>query len=499
MNIELILVFFGSIFLSVLVIYYSASVMHRVSIADKPNDGHKLHDGNIPFVGGVGVLAALCVGFIVLLHYQSDYYLKYVVLIVCSLIIFIAGFLDDMIRLDYKSRFLIQAIVSALMIFGGGVVLNELGGLLFGFPLNLGFFSVAFTMFATIGVINALNMIDGVDGLSGAISLVSFLLIGVATFVAGDQDNLMLICALAGGVAGFLYFNFRHPTQRHARVFLGDNGSMLLGLIFAWLLIDLSQGSHPAISPVTAIWLFSVPLMDAIAVMLRRICAGKSLFGSDRQHLHHLLMRSGFQVIEIVFCLVFFHGLLGIIGLTGLYMGVSEFNMLLGFLIISAGFFYLTYQPKRFISTLRNFQILLNTRLGLAPTSNNKILIGSYSAKEAEELAQALNDELGTDINFCMRVFEKPPEDLHPGKQYAITLNVWPEKDNCTSRETLKRYITLLQKRLIEHRDIHLHHFSSRKTDYDPVVYCEGGVFGEPKVKSRRRLGPQALAFEVIG
>ncbi|MEQ1778938.1 MAG: hypothetical protein ABL863_10395 [Nitrosomonas sp.] len=146
---------------------------------------------------------------------------------------------------------------------------------------------------------------------------------------------------------------------------------------------------------------------------------------------------------------------------------------------------------------LRHFQILLNTRLGFAPASNNRVLIGSYSARETEELAKAVSDELGTDMNFSIRVFGKPPEHQHVGKQYAITLNIWLDKENCTSKETLKRYITLLQQRLIEHHDIHLHHFSSRETDYDPVIYSAGGVFGEPKVTSRRRLGPQALSFEV--
>ncbi len=497
MNLDLILVFLVSIFLSMLAIHFSALAMLRISITDKPNDDHKHHDENIPFVGGVGVLAALSFAVTMLIDYHSEHFQKYIVLIICSIVIFITGFLDDVIKLGYKPRFLIQAGVSFLMIFAGGMVLNELGGLLFGFPLQLGIFGVVFTVFATIGGINALNMIDGVDGLSGTISLVSLLLIGTAAFVAGDQHNLILIFALTGGVVGFLYFNFRHPAQHRARVFLGDNGSMLLGLMFAWLLIDLSQGSNPAISPVTAIWLFSVPLMDAIAVMLRRIFAGQSPFASDRQHLHHLLMRSGFRFFEIVFCLTFFHGLLGITGLTGLYLGVSEFGMLLGFLIICIGFFYLTYHPRRFISMLRHFQILLNTRLGFAPSSNNRIFIGNYSAKETEELAKAVSDELGIDMNFSIRVFGKPPEHHHVGKQYAITLNIWPDKDSCTSKEALKRYITLLQQRLIEHRDVHLHLFSTRKTDYDPIIYSKGSIFGEPKVTSRRRLGPQALSFEI--
>lgn len=101
-------------------------------------------------------------------------------------------------------------------------------------------------------------------------------------------------------------------------------------------------------------------------------------------------------------------------------------------------------------------------------------------------------------MNFSIRVFDKSSEHHHADKHYAITLNVWLDKENCASKATLKRYNPLLQQRLIEHHDIHLHHFSSRKTDYDPIIYSEGGVFGESKVTSRRRLGPQALSFEVL-
>ena len=150
-------------------------------------------------------------------------------------------------------------------------------------------------------------MIDGVDGLSGSVSFVTLLFIATVAFIADDRHNLMLTTALIGGVLGFLYFNLRYRKQRYARVFLGDNGSMLLGLLFAWLFVDLTQGSNPAMTPVTAIWLFSVPLMDTVSVMLRRFWLGKSPFSPDRHHLHHLMQRAGFRVSEIVFIIVLLH------------------------------------------------------------------------------------------------------------------------------------------------------------------------------------------------
>lgn len=498
MKFDLIFVFLVSVALSMLVIRITISMTHILSITDKPDDVHKLHDTSTPFVGGIGVLAALCFAFILLINYHSEHYQKCIALIVCSVIIFITGFLDDVIKLGYKLRFVIQAVVALIMVVGGGVVVHELGNLFFGYSLQLGVFGIIFTIIATIGGINALNMIDGVDGLSGSIALTSMVLMGTAAYLAQDQHNLILIYALIGGIIGFLYFNLRHPFQLQARVFLGDNGSMLLGLLFGWLLIDLSQEPNPAITPVTAIWLFSVPLMDMFGVMLRRICAGQSPFTPDWHHLHHLLMRSGLLTSEIVFSMVLLHSVLGIIGLTGFYLGFSEFAMFVGFLFISAGYFYLTYHPLRFIAMLRNFHILLNTRLGFASTSTDKVFIGNYSKSEVENLSKLLSDELGSEMNFWIRVFKKYPRCQNTEKRYAIMLNIWLDKENSTSREILRQHVTSLQRRLIEQRGIHLHQFASRKTDFDPVIVGEGSIFGEPKISSRRRLGPQALSFEII-
>ncbi|MBA3755958.1 MAG: undecaprenyl/decaprenyl-phosphate alpha-N-acetylglucosaminyl 1-phosphate transferase [Nitrosomonas sp.] len=483
--------------MSIIIIRFAIFLMLTLSIADHPDDDHKLHDISTPFVGGVGVLAALCLALVVLINLYSEHFQECLVLGLCSIIIFVTGFVDDTIKLSYKPRFFIQAIVALTMVFGGGVVLSDLGGLLFGFPLQLGILGVAFTVFATIGGINALNMIDGIDGLSGSISLISLLLIGIVAFIAGDQHNLILITTLAGGVVGFLYFNLRYPSQRHARVFLGDNGSMLLGLMFAWLLVDLSQGSNPALTPVTAIWLFSVPLMDTISVMLRRMCMGQSPFKPDRQHLHHLLMKAGFRVTEIVFVVALLHSLLGIIGLTGLYMGVSEFAMLLGFLLISIGYFFLTYRSWRFVSMLRNLDILLDTRFGFAPVADYGVLSGSYTAKDIESLTKITSKGLGPDSDFWLRIFEQSSTNDNSIRYYAVTLHIQPNKENCASKEKLEQYVTLLQQRLKEQRGIQLHHFVKRHIDFNPAIYSSGSVDSESRIARQPRLDRQVLEFEI--
>src|SRR5690606_7267966 len=196
--------------------------------------------------------------------------------------------------------------------------------------------------FATIGSINAFNMIDGIDGLSGSIALTSLVLISITALTASNQPDFIVAIALAGGTTGFLFFNLRRRSQPQAKVFLGDNGSMLLGFLITWLLIDLSQGEQRAISPVTALWLFSIPLMDTISIMLRRIWQHKSPFEPDRNHFHHILLNAGYRVNDTIFTIVSIHLLFGITGLTGLYWGLSDPVMLIGFLLLFSGYFYLS-------------------------------------------------------------------------------------------------------------------------------------------------------------
>ena len=309
-----------------------------------------------------------------------------------------------------------------------------------------------------------------------------------------------MITGIAGGVLGFLYYNLRFASKRFARVFLGDNGSMLLGFILGWMLIDHSQGMNSAMTPVTAIWLFSIPLMDTIGVMLRRIYLGKSPFNPDHLHLHHLLLKAGFSVSEITYLLTLIHILLGATGLVGLYLGIPELIMFLGFIFIFLGYLWLTLRPARFISMSRYFRILLRTRLDFAPVASYGILLGDYSAKDAELIAKEVNDKLGSDMNFSISIFKQSPTPMFDssGAYYAITLNIWLTKDICASEDKFQQYIISLEQKLKEQLGVQLRSFGARNGDLDLKTYSSGCAFGEPKMVSRRALGPQALTFEII-
>ena len=110
-----------------------------------------------------------------------------------------------------------------------------------------------------------------------------------------------MLLSIGGAVAGFMLLNYRFPWRQRALLFLGDSGASWLGFVLAWFLISLSQddpgaGVQRAYAPVTAIWLLALPLMDTTYVMVRRARLGEPVFGSDRRHLHHLFLRSGYSV-----------------------------------------------------------------------------------------------------------------------------------------------------------------------------------------------------------
>ena len=125
-------------------------------------------------------------------------------------------------------------------------------------------------------MINAMNMCDGLDGLSGSLALVSLVGMGIANVLWGTGDDQPLITILAASIVAFLIFNLRSKWRSSAWVFLGDAGSMLLGLALSWLAISLSQGEDRVFSPAAALWFLMVPVYDAVSMMIRRMLKRRS-------------------------------------------------------------------------------------------------------------------------------------------------------------------------------------------------------------------------------
>lgn len=440
---------------SVVVIRTGIVLSHYLQLADHPGE-HKQHQVSTPFVGGAGVIGAF---LIVLLLAQDRQYLVATetwVIATGAVVIFAIGWADDLWKLSYTIRFLIQGLIGCLMVYGGNMGVNTLGQIVPWTTLELGPLAVFFTIFATVGAINALNMIDGVDGLAGSISLVSLSLMAIVALVAGQhQEPLLLIVATSAGVIGFLGFNLRCHGRRRALVFLGDNGSMVLGFLFAWFFISLSQGPTPAMTPVTALWLFAVPLFDTVTVIVRRLWLGKSPFHPDRFHLHHLLLRAGFKVGDVVLAVVLLHGLLGVVGLAGLYLGVWEPLMFAGFLGAFFGYLHLTYRPWRCMQALRRW----HDWLGLMKADCQGVFIGYFGLEAAEDVLRILREEMIPESDCDLRVYQLRPDSADTC--LYVVLETQLAEENRFGSE-LGQMIGRLKKRFGAYRDMTVRQYVRR-------------------------------------
>lgn len=379
---------------------------------DEPGE-HKQHGNRTPFVGGVGIMVVLLSVFpLADLGFSRVSVDSLGAIGLAAVVIFLTGLADDVWHLAVRPRLLAQAIAALLMVFVGGVELQSFGELFPAVSVDLGLLAVPLTVFATIGLINALNMIDGIDGLSGSVSLVSLGLIALIAHHGNNAAYVVLLVALMGGVVGFLGYNLRYLGNSRARVFLGDNGSMVLGFVFAWLLIALSQatgGGQPVMTPVTALWLFALPLMDTVGVMLRRLWLGKSPFRADRHHLHHLFIRAGFRVSDIVALAVVMQLILGLIGVGGLWLNVPEYVMFWLFVLLFAVYALVIARPWRLVPWLRQ----LSRRLGLPSVEVRGIFVGYFRQENYREVLGVVAGGLGKSYDYQISVYraERSRED----------------------------------------------------------------------------------------
>jgi UDP-N-acetylmuramyl pentapeptide phosphotransferase/UDP-N-acetylglucosamine-1-phosphate transferase len=190
---------------------------------------------------------------------------------------------------------------------------------LFGFEKVSEGFGLALTYLTIIVVINSFNLIDGVDGLAASLGILSMLVFGIYFFAAEQQAYTLLSFAMAGSLAAFLIFN-HHP----AKIFMGDSGSLMIGLINAILVIkfiniaDKPLAAVPVQSVVAVGFaVMIVPLLDTLRVFSIRILNGRSPFTPDRNHFHHLLLDRGLNhaavtlscvVINVGFILLAYFG-----------------------------------------------------------------------------------------------------------------------------------------------------------------------------------------------
>ena len=325
------MVFLQATIVAILAIAVLRPLARYMGLMDQP-DERKQHVRATPLVGGPAIFLALVIVLVPrapLAAWEPLFW--------GSLLLLVTGMVDDMRRIGSTIRLVIQGVAVLLICVGGGAVISSLGHLWpSGQEVHLGFLAAYFTIFCGIGLVNAVNMADGLDGLSASLSLVAFAALGFAAAVAGRHEELVLIGAVSGALVGFLVFNYRLPGRKQALVFLGDSGSYLVGLVLFYVVVRLSQGPQAAIAPVTALWICAIPLLDTVAIMLRRMRKGRSPFVADREHLHHVFLLAGFTVRETVAIMAGLASLGAALGVWGDLAGLPDLAMFAGFLLLAA-------------------------------------------------------------------------------------------------------------------------------------------------------------------
>ncbi|PHR84369.1 MAG: undecaprenyl-phosphate alpha-N-acetylglucosaminyl 1-phosphate transferase [Colwellia sp.] len=301
----------------------------EVGLVDKPND-RKHHAGHIPLIGGISIFLAVLAASLLWLPNTLELRMY---LIASAMMVFI-GALDDKFDLRVRIRIVGQIIVASLMIYGVGDSISNLGNLFGLGDIELGSFGIIFTYLAIVVVINAYNMVDGIDGLIGVLSLNTFTAIAVLFLMSGSQGYLSYPLILATATLPYLIFNLGFFKKHTKKIFMGDAGSMFIGLSVIWLLSMGTQGDNASFRPVTALWICAVPLMDMLAIVFRRVKKGKSPLKPDRDHLHHIIQRAGLTSQQALVFISIFSVLMSTLGLLGEYFEVAESTSLALFILI---------------------------------------------------------------------------------------------------------------------------------------------------------------------
>lgn len=283
--------------LSFIITFFAIPVIIQVAkdkkLFDEP-DERKVHKAVIPTLGGLGIFAGFIIATLLGVPGGISSELQYFA--AAAIVVFFLGIKDDILILSASKKFLGQLIAAGILIKFGGVSLNNMHGLLGVYEIPH-VASIALSMFTIIVITNSFNLIDGVDGLAGSLGVLTTILFGSYFFYIGQVTYAVIAFALAGSLISFLIYNFSP-----AKIFMGDTGSLLLGLVNSILVIKfINLAGAPGVTlpvaaaPAVGFAILMIPLFDTLRVFGLRIFDRRSPFSPDRNHIHHFLLDLGFS------------------------------------------------------------------------------------------------------------------------------------------------------------------------------------------------------------
>jgi len=288
--------FFISLGLSSLFVPAIAILSEKIGWIDLPG-GLKRHKNPIPYGGGIAIILGMLSAFF-LSNLSGQNYSEGIAIIIASLLVAVAGGIDDWKPMRILSKFLIQTLAAIIL-----VSMN--------LHLNIKYLSpsinIALSLLWIVGITNAVNIIDIMDGLCGGICGVASLTLGIIGLMTGDITLAVLCISLAGSITGFLFFNL-HP----AKIFMGDAGAQFIGFVLAAATIKGAYTTFNNIAIFAPILILGIPIYDTILVSFFRIKKGKSPFHGSPDHIALRMVKLGFSVQNTVRVLVVISFLLSV-------------------------------------------------------------------------------------------------------------------------------------------------------------------------------------------
>lgn len=271
------------------------------NLVDNP-DARKLQQTPVPVMGGIavffGVAMGLLAGYTVGGAVGAEFRTLMMPVLAAMVVMLYTGAMDDILGLTPRARFVIEIVTVLGLIYASGGCIDTFHGI-WGIESFSWWIAVPLTVFAGVGIINAVNMIDGVNGLSSSLCGACCIVYGAVFLRAGDVANAVLAFSTAAALVPFMVHNI---FGLRSRMFIGDAGTMVMGLLMTWFTMSLLRSNSPieyydaarGVNLIAfALAVLCVPVFDTIRVMFMRMVRRKSPFHPDKTHLHHVFINVG--------------------------------------------------------------------------------------------------------------------------------------------------------------------------------------------------------------
>jgi UDP-N-acetylmuramyl pentapeptide phosphotransferase/UDP-N-acetylglucosamine-1-phosphate transferase len=335
----LILVFLTSLSISI----YATPALIRVAILkrlmDIPSEDRKVHGKGIPTIGGIIIYGATVFSFTLWFRIQTGWtlmeiiksYKEFSLILAGSLMLFFVGLKDDIIGTAPVKKLFSQILVAMMLTLIADIRITSLHGL-FGVDETIPYWaSVFLSIFTYVVIFNSINLIDGLDGLASGVGIIASGGFAAWFICMNDYPSAAMAIALCGALTGFILFNFEP-----AKIFMGDSGSLIIGIFLSVLAIKLLEYPVNKINdfwihvsrPVYAISCLIYPLLDTLRVFIIRSVKGLSPFSADRNHIHHHIFNKTGSHKKTVIRIYIFNLLMMGISLLNYYINEPHLGLL---------------------------------------------------------------------------------------------------------------------------------------------------------------------------